>query len=74
MKGLLYLLIFLVLFGVFFYFFLVNSGQSVSVQLWGDLKTPDLPVGLVVLTSFFLGFIAGILFLPLTYVIKKLSS
>ena len=68
------MLLFLTLFGILLYFFLANSHQSVSIQLWGNLKTPDLPVGLVVLASFFLGFITGILFLPLTYVIKRLSS
>ncbi len=74
MKNLLYILIFLIVFGISFYFFLMNSQQSVSLTLWGGTKTPQLPVGMVVLISFFLGFIAGIVFFPLTYVIKKISS
>ncbi|WP_457601390.1 LapA family protein [Hydrogenivirga sp.] len=74
MKNLVLILVFLVVFGVSFYFFLMNSGQSVEVVLWGSTKTPSLPVGLVVLIAFFLGFILGMLFFPLTYVIKRLSS
>jgi len=74
MKNLLAVLAFLLVFGVSFYFFLINSGQNVEIVLWGGTKTPALPVGLVVLISFFLGFVVGMLFFPLTYVIKRLSS
>ncbi|RLJ71263.1 uncharacterized protein DUF1049 [Hydrogenivirga caldilitoris] len=74
MKGLIFILLFLILFGVSLYFFLMNSGQNVELVLWGNTRTPSLPVGLIVLISFFLGFILGMLFFPLTYVIKKLSS
>ena len=74
MRNLVFLLLFLIVFGISFYFFLNNSGQSVELTLWGSTKTPALPVGLVVLIAFFLGFILGMLFFPLTYVIKRLSS
>ncbi len=74
MKALLYLLIFLVLLGLSLHFLLMNSHQTVSLELWGGVRTPDLPVGLLVLLSFFSGFVIGILILPLTYVIKRLSS
>jgi len=74
MKKLLYSLLFLIVFGAFFYFFSMNSEQTLSVKFWGDVKTPELPAGLVVIVSFLLGFMAGALLLPLTYVIKRLSS
>ncbi len=74
MRNLIYILLFLLAFGLSFYFFMINSGQSVSLELWGGKRTPELPVGLVVLAAFFLGFILGMMFLPLTYVIKRLSS
>ncbi len=74
MKNLVYLLLFLLIFLASFYFFLVNSDQSVSLTFWGSVKTPELPVGIVVLISFFTGFVVGLLFFPLTYVIKRLSS
>ncbi len=74
MRNLVFLLLFLIVFGISFYFFLNNSGQSVELTLWGNTKTPALPVGLVVLIAFFIGFILGMLFFPLTYVIKRLSS
>lgn len=73
MKSLLYVLIFLIVFGLSLYFFLMNSQQSVSVSLWSGVRTPELPVGLVVLLAFFAGFLVGFLFFPLTYVIKRLS-
>ncbi|MDQ7082322.1 MAG: hypothetical protein Q9N34_04645 [Aquificota bacterium] len=74
MKNLLYLLLFLIVFGVSFYFFLQNSAQNVELVLWADLKTPPLPVGLVVLIAFFSGFLVGLIFFPLTYIIKRLTS
>jgi len=73
MKSLLYVLIFLIVFGVSLYFFLMNSQQSVSVNLWSGMKTPELPVGLVVLLSFFIGFLFGFLAFPLTFIIKRLG-
>ncbi|NPA41253.1 MAG: LapA family protein [Aquificae bacterium] len=74
MKGLLALLAFVVVFGLSFYFFLMNSSQSVEVLLWNGVRTPAMPVGLVILIAFFLGFLAGMLFFLLTYIIKRLSS
>jgi hypothetical protein len=74
MKNLILILIFIVVFFLSFYFFLMNSGQNVELVLWGEIKTPPLPVGLVVLVVFFMGFIGGMLFFPLTYIIKRLSS
>ncbi len=74
MKSLIYIFLFLIVFGISFYFFLLNSSQSVVINLWKDVKTPELPIGMVVLVSFFLGFVLGMIFFPLTYVIKKVSS
>ncbi len=73
MKSLLYLLFFLIVFGISFYFFIMNTDQTVSLKLFGGVKTPALPVGMVVIISFFGGFLAGIFFLPLTYIIRRLS-
>jgi len=72
MKVALYLLLFLATFGIAFYFLLLNSHQSVSLNLWGGITTPELPVGIVVLFSFFGGFLIGYAFLLLTYIIKRL--
>jgi len=58
---------------LFLYFFLINVDTSVSVKFGGSLTTPPLPLGLVVLIAFLLGFIAGLIFYPLTYVIKRLT-
>ncbi len=73
MRGLLYLLLFLVVFGVSFYFFILNSDQQIQVRILGDLSTPPLPSGLLLIVAFYLGFLAGFLFFPLTYIIKRLS-
>ncbi len=73
MKSLIYILLFLVVFSFSFYFFIMNADQSVSVNLFGEIRTPALPVGMVILLAFFAGFVAGVFFLPLTYIIKKLS-
>ena len=58
---------------VFIYFFLLNAGTSVTVKFSGSLTTPSLPLGLVILIAFLLGFVAGLLFYPLTYVIKRIT-
>ncbi len=55
------------------YFFLMNSDVNVSVRFTQELKTPSLPLGMVLLFTFFSGFVAGVLLGPLTYVIKRLS-
>ncbi len=73
MRGLVYLLLFLVVFGVSFYFFIMNADQEVTVRIYEGLSTPPLPAGLVLLLSFYLGFLIGFLFFPLTYIIKRLS-
>ncbi|HHJ64190.1 MAG TPA: DUF1049 domain-containing protein [Aquifex aeolicus] len=73
MKSLLYILLFLVIFGISFYFFLMNVDQTVSVNLFGELRTPPLPVGMVVLVAFFAGLVTGVFLIPLIYVIKRLS-
>jgi len=73
MKSLVYILLFLIAFTASFYFFMLNADQSVSLTLFGDWRTPSLPIGMVVLIAFFAGFIAGVFFLPLTYIIKRLS-
>ncbi len=74
MKALLFLFTFLLVFGVSFYFFMLNSQQSVELVLWNGFKVPPAPVGLVVLLSFFMGIVVGMLLLLLTYVIKRVSS
>jgi uncharacterized membrane protein YciS (DUF1049 family) len=73
MKALVYLLLFLTVFGVSFYFFTANSDQQIQVHLYRGVSTPPLPAGMVLLIAFYLGFVAGFLFFPLTYIIKKLS-
>lgn len=73
MRGLVYLLLFLLVFGISFYFFTVNSDQVVQINLFGKISTPQIPVGLAVLLAFYLGFLVGFLLFPLTYVIKRLS-
>jgi len=73
MRSLFYILLFLVIFGISFYFFLLNADQMVSISLSGELRTPPLPVGMVVLLAFFAGFVTGVFFIPLIYVIKRLS-
>ncbi len=74
MKVALYLVLFLGVFGIFFYLFYINSHQSVVVFLWSGVQTPSLPLGLVLVVSFLLGVILGIILSLLTWVIKKLSS
>ncbi|MDQ7037939.1 MAG: hypothetical protein Q9N26_01885 [Aquificota bacterium] len=68
-----YLTLFLLVFSLSFYFFVMNSSPLVQIRLFGEVSTPGIPVGLAVLIAFYLGFIAGFLFYPLTYVIKRLS-
>ena len=66
--------LFLLLLGVSVYFLINNSSPSVQLTLWNGVKTPEVPVGLLVFISFFLGVGVGLLLFPLTYVIKRLSS
>ncbi len=73
MKRYFSLLTMILILALFIYFFLLNVETSVSVKFSGSLTTPSLPLGLVVLIAFLLGFVTGFLFYPLTYVIKKLS-
>jgi uncharacterized integral membrane protein len=73
MKKLLAGSLFIFLFGVCLYFFLLNSSTEVSVRFFPDLATPELPLGMVILLTFFAGFISGLLFYPLTFVIKRIT-
>ncbi len=73
MKVFLYILLFGAVFAISVLFILANSDQKVSLVLWKDFSTPELPIGLVVVLVFFAGFLAGFIFFPLTYVIKRLS-
>ena len=73
MKKYLSALIMILILSLFIYFFLLNVETSVTVKFSGSLTTPSLPLGLVILIAFLLGFVTGFLFYPLTYVIKKLS-
>ena len=74
MKAVFYMTMFLMVFGIFFYLFSLNSHQSVRLFVWKDVHTPDLPLGLVVVLSFLLGVVVGMILSLLTWVIKKLSS
>ena len=62
-----------IILALFIYFFLLNVETSVTVKFSGSLTTPSLPLGLVILIAFLLGFVAGLLFYPLTYVIKRIT-
>ena len=73
MKAFFYFLLFGATFILSVLFILSNSNQKVSLVLWKDLSTPELPVGLVVVLAFFAGFLTGFVLFPLTYVIKRLS-
>ncbi len=73
MKQLLFLVIFLGVFGLTLYFFILNSSTKVKVVLWNGLVTPEIPLGMAILFAFYIGFILGILFSLLTFVIKRLS-
>ena len=74
MRSMLKLFAFVVSFGIAFYFFYINSHQSVTLFLYDGVRTPELPLGLVVVISFLLGMVCGVCLSLLTYVIKKISS
>ncbi len=63
----------LALAGISLYFFFINADISVSVRFTEEVKTPPLPLGMVLIFAFFSGFVGGIMLCPLTYVIKRLS-
>ena len=73
MRGLIYLLLFLTVFGLSFYFFTMNSDQQVQVRLFGNVTTPPLPSGLVILIAFYTGLLVGFLLFPLTSLVRRLS-
>lgn len=72
MRGVLVAFLFFAVFGISFYFFALNSEDQIRVAFPGGLLTPPLPSGLLLLLSFYLGFLVGFLTFPLTYIIKRL--
>ncbi len=73
MKNLLLGASFLLIFGLCLYFFLINSETVVSVRFFGEVSSPQLPLGMLILITFFAGFVGGLVFYPLTQIIKRIS-